>query len=611
MNYLQKLIDASTQVADNYLNIEMVELIRRTNGLSEEEYDEVFKNLQASIEYEDFCVEEASLKLSIDDYIKILSGKVDINSVTDKVLERVLAKIEKRDLEPAIADQNAKDSIEEIFEFMESNPAFKDTLDVLKGHEEEAKRKVEQAIIDNNKRNAMNIQVELEFFKKFLFFLDKAMEKADDSVYLELMHIKMNIIYSTPLIEVELLKSRFYQNPDTIGVQNLIGKDENETTECLIFLKEMLDANKSLLLDIVNEGINVLEDNYATIEYVKCAFRAILYLFDSNHFKHNIKLLDEMMDSLDEFGKRILEDIIKLATQDRIDYPKVEFAKDELEIVAIENKISELYEKLADLEIRRYKGEDTDFEFQRVLDAIKIARIEEERVFIAECKKYLNGNDINTLPSLHYEMIDDSQLKRLSSHLDRVPSKIDPNFVPSNEIQNAIYMLASKSMVFFLDDYLQSITDENLKNRLIKYKYSYIHKYPSIEDAILNNGGQIPREHISLDGVMATESEKEKYNRLKEAICICNINETLNSIIDLLMQDSGKKSNEFSVVRYIIIIRGLLYMLDEERYNMAISVIKDFVGTLLINGEYMAVSIINGIIEDSVSDREKYPKLVL
>lgn len=609
MNYLQKLIEASTQVADNYLNLETAELIRRINGLSEEEYEEAFKKLQDSIEYEDFCMEEVYLKMTNDDYLKLFSGEMGITDLTDKVFERVVAKIEKRNLEPVIAEQNAKDSVEKIFGFMESALNFSD--DSLKGREEEAKREAEQAFIECNRKNAMNKEVELEFFKKFLFFLDKAMENADDNVYSELMHIKMNFIYSMPLIEVQLLKSRFYQNPDTIGVQNLIGKDENETTEYLIFLQEMLDSNKSLLLNVINGEINILEDNLSTIEYVKCAFRATLYLLDVNHFNHSIKQLEKMMADLDGFGKSILEDIIQIAKQDRLDYPKVEFAKEELEIVAIENQISELYEKLADLEIRRYNGEDTDFEFQRVLDAIKLARVEEERVFMAECKKCLNESDTNTLLSLHYEIIDDNQLKRLTSHLYSIPSKIDPNFTPSNETQNSIYMLGAKSMVFFLDDYSKNVIDEKLRNRLIRYKYSYIHKHPLVEDTIIYNGGQIPRELISLEGVMATESEKEEYNRLKEDICIYNIIETLNSIIDLSTQNSINDSNEFSIIRFIIVVRSLLYMLDEEGYNKAISSLDDLVGSLLITGEYAAVSIINGIIKDSIKDREKYPKLVL
>lgn len=609
MNYLQKLIEASTQVADNYLNLEVAELIRRTNGLSEEEYEEAFKKLQDSIEYEDFCMEEVYLKMTNDDYLKLFSGEMGITDLTDKVFERVVAKIEKRNLEPVIAEQNAKDSVEKIFGFMESALNFSD--DSLKGREEEAKREAEQAFIECNRKNAMNKEVELEFFKKFLFFLDKAMENADDNVYSELMHIKMNFIYSMPLIEVQLLKSRFYQNPDTIGVQNLIGKDENETTEYLIFLQEMLDSNKSLLLNVINGEINILEDNLSTIEYVKCAFRATLYLLDVNHFNHSIKQLEKMMADLDGFGKSILEDIIQIAKQDRLDYPKVEFAKEELEIVSIENQISELYEKLADLEIRRYNGEDTDFEFQRVLDAIKLARVEEERVFMAECKKCLNESDTNTLLSLHYEIIDDNQLKRLTSHLYSIPSKIDQNFTPSNETQNTIYMLAAKSMVFFLDDYLKNVSDEKLRNRLIRYKYSYIHKYPLVEDTVIYNGGQIPRELISLEGVMATESEKEEYNRLKEDICIYNIIETLSSIIDLSTQGSINDSNEFSIIRFIIVVRSLLYMLDEEGYNEAISALDNLIGSLLISGEYAAVSIINGFIKDSIKDREKYPKLVL
>lgn len=609
MNYLQKLIEASTQVADNYLNLETAELIRRINGLSEEEYEEAFKKLQDSIEYEDFCMEEVYLKMTNDDYLKLFSGEMGITDLTDKVFERVVAKIEKRNLEPVIAEQNAKDSVEKIFGFMESALDLSD--DSLKGRKEEAKREAEQAFIESNRKNAMNKEVELEFFKKFLFFLDKAMENADDNVYSELMHIKMNFIYSMPLIEVQLLKSRFYQNPDTIGVQNLIGKDENETTEYLIFLQEMLDSNKSLLLNVINGEINILEDNLSTIEYVKCAFRATLYLLDVNHFNHSIKQLEKMMADLDEFGKSILEAIIQIAKQDRLDYPKVEFAKEELEIVAIENQISELYEKLADLEIRRYNGEDTDFEFQRVLDAIKLARVEEERVFMAECKKCLNESDTNTLLSLHYEIIDDNQLKRLTSHLYSIPSKIDQNFTPSNETQNTIYMLAAKSMVFFLDDYLKNVSDEKLRNRLIRYKYSYIHKYPLVEDTVIYNGGQIPRELISLEGIMATESEKEGYNRLKEDICIYNIIETLNSIIDLSTQNSINDSNEFSIIRFIIVVRSLLYMLDEEGYNKAISSLDDLVGSLLITGEYAAVSIINEIIKDSIKDREKYPKLVL
>ena len=606
MNYLQRIIDVSTKVYSLYLEIANAEYKRKEGKIREEEYSNLISELKDLVMQEDLCIEELFVKASDQEFQEALqllySGNLNLDN---DILIRIINKIGKR-----MVTFSEKENIEFVSEKEDSSIDIND-----------------DASVDNQLFNAKEMydiadELNLEFQRFLAFFLDRSIE--DETHYDKTMGLivsRLTNIYAHPSLESEMIRAKFHPDSSSICVGSFMGTDE-VTTMGYILTKSKAAG------EIISDSIECLcnnkwedsIDDYINLSNIKCSLRSALYSLEEIHYDEILELLYSN-DSINEnpFVKSLIYEVIELSRLDRKKYPRMNFHKpiEKSSSIQFEDKLYKLYEMLIDLEIRKYDGEDTDFEFQKVIEMIKKYLLEEDKIVYEEMKNSLkedeNGNIVMMMAfdrsnELYHTRLDQIVARHTARLLQDAHNERGIAVIINKPKDNPVKYEIQKSFIFFLNDIVGS-APKNIRDYLIEQKYIQLYSVPIFESQLLDSSFTVSKESISFPNSFGMdELELYEYDEQERNCCLSNLNGILS---DLFENDLSDEDKDAIIMWYIVTIRSALYVASTTLYNEMIKILKGICEEKVSEGKKIYADIINKAIEESILDREKYPKLVL
>ncbi len=622
MNYLQKLIDASTKVYECYLEIIEAEYNRKEDSLNEE-MDELIEELKSLVMHEDLCLEEFFLKTSDDemddDLSKLYSNEFNLD---EDILIRVINKVGRRIENPADKEKTASEGAQKLIEQTKRNDELNS---FISEHEGEIKNQLEDQLLAFEEEYELSTEMNLELQRKLAFFLEDEIKKeSNPKIYRELIKIRLMNFYANPIVENEMIKAKFHVDSSSICVESFIVTDG--ITRIEYELSKVKHAG-SIMADIIScltqNNWDDSIDNYVYLRIINCSLRAVLYGIEDIHYEEFLELIksDDVINN-NEIAKNLFGEIIEVTRRDREKYPYIKFSEPfkKSQSIQMTQKVYSLYEKLADLEIRRYDGEDTDFEFQRVIDAIKLALPEENRIVYAEMQEsiYEGKNGEMTLvmandhsDSLVHDRIDDIINRNFPALMEAEYKKRGMTVAVQQREKNPLSNDIQKSYIFFIDEAIGNLPKET-RDWLIRRKYYQIYGNPIFEEELLDNGCKVSREWLLLSFNFGMSDEEIKhYDMLNESNFTMEINGILDNLYEMDFYDDNMLDKDSIFVWYIAAFRSILYVASEAIYQKLKKSLEEISDQMILNEKHVYAQIINRAIEESIKDRETYPKLVL
>lgn len=622
MEYLKRLIEASTKVYECYLKIVDAEVKRKEGNLKENELDDLMSELDSLAMHEDMCLEEFFLKTGDDELSKALD-EVYSNSMNleEDILIRLISKTGRRIENPADKEKTVSEGAQKLLEQTKQNEELNS---FISEHEKEIKEDLEDKLLEFEEEYELSNERNLEIQRNLSFFLDGEIEKEPNpDIYRELIKLKLTNLYVNPDIESEMIRTKFHLDSTVICVENFVATDEFTRIE---YELSKVRNTGSLISEIVscltgNEWDDSISD-YINLSIMKCSLRAILYSIDDIHYEEFLELIqDDDEINKNEAAKKFFSEVIEESKNDRQKYPYIKFSDPMQKSPSIQmvKTIYELYEKLAELEIRRYDGEDTDFEFQKVLDAIKIALPEENKVVYKEMQDSLvegkNGQvhlimAVDHSNALFHDRIDEIIKRNFSKLMMAEYQKQGIDVIVGEGEENPLKGDIQKSFIFFINQ-TASILPKETRDVLIRKKYDQIYGNPIFEEELLDNGCLVSKEWMQLLANFGMSNEEiEYYDMLGESNIISEINNILENLNEINFGDD-LLDKEGIFVWFTIAFRSILYVASEGIYEKLKTQLDKVKKQMINDGKEVYAQIIDTTLEESVKDREKYPKLVL
>ena len=132
-------------------------------------------------------------------------------------------------------------------------------------------------------------------------------------------------------------------------------------------------------------------------------------------------------------------------------------------------------------------------------------------------------------------------------------------------IHNIIEEEISYLYLFFLEETLKEITDENLKQRLIRSKYQMSFLYQHVEDLFLKYHFSVPNTIFQKSKIMTDSIKKDEHST--SFINFCCKNTSLSQIVSLLEMNDFEEEEEKKDASFLLrkcLLRSTFLLMNEQ-----------------------------------------------
>jgi len=598
MMKLDEIFDISEKILNHYLNIGDYFLSGDDTDLVK--YVEKLKDL---LLIEDLAFEKFITQNDRETIYEIVfeSDFVNEQKIAEIVYERISEKMYKRLFS---ANEAANVTME----------ALKKITNITDNDEEQIRKYVEKEV---KQIEFISDEPRVEIARNYITFLKSEIEKEKNlDVRARLASAIVLEIYKNNDIEEELLRKNFKIDDNWIRINNILGLNDDEV---LHYNKVLIEFASDEMENTISEALSLNWDVTLKSKYfstiLRCKMRSILYALENRMLdviKSNILFLVEEHKNENLAGVKIIKAGLTESEEDRIKYPKLLMQTEQSRVLQIESKIYSLYQTLIELEIKRYNGEDVDFDIEMAILNLKVIKEEEDSVFVEDLTKKIKTNPLTGVKSVLFNFDDtnDEIATRTIGKIEKLKNYVALKKYGASEknarhaIKSSDFVDVYKNILFFLNDAIECANPED-REYLIKQKFDYIYQNIGLEEVAIQTNFQISKNDLIFpDGFFKTGDYDEDLSEFLRKM----INTELNGLI-FKERENSKELMEF-LQKTVAIMRGCLYTFSEEEYENVVYELEESVDKIS-DQSYTTATAINIAIELSKKDRTLYPKLVL
>lgn len=583
----KKLEKIEQEIIEEYKKLAEVEIKQKYKALNNDYNKEVkhpFERIKDLVEQEDIEIDNITKQLGKMNPTEKNNNlqKLINSSINNKVFERIMKKVENNFQTISVEVDSEIEDEEELYQILNACVEY----------------------IEEVEFSFKKPQVDLD--KACYFFARREFEQSEDyQTDKEILNYIYLKVFMNPDLERELIISGLDPKPYWISFVDLLTVPDEVARDYINALNNI--SAEIFYKTLINDTKNEKEKRINT-----AILRGCLYSFDERFF--NAYQTKEIMGIFDE---KLYKDTLSKSIEDRIKYPKIVTKEidTETKYTKLSSCVKEYYEKLIALEIKKYNGEDTDFEFQKTIDILQMVLDAEDMEYKKRLNDYLiidrnYGVFLETPTSTPDDLVLFRTETKFKSYLKtaEVNNQIVKEFgmplerAMSNEVmEDEIIFESLLNSVFFLDEAIKQ-NEGKMREELIRAKYEIIYSNVGLEEVLLSKNFQVPMEYITVpDSLIRPENFEYEESGTNYAI------ESLYGILDTL--NSQLPMDKFNFICGLSEMRGILYSLNEKVLQTFMGILDEVLDDEQLKEAPNLLLFIRTVKDMAINDRQKYKKL--